>query len=104
MGPYEVVTSFDNGLEVSFVVNGHRLRLYHQPTSKQDFIQNVLQQREMELVQGKLFLLLLILKKKYEIEGVSPLPSCRFYTLAHDHGVHDFFSKSFIHEAVQSAH
>ena len=43
MGPYEVVTTFDNGSakfktiegsEVSFVVNGHRLRLYHQPTSK----------------------------------------------------------------------
>ena len=31
-----------------------------------------------------------------EIQGVSPLPSCRFYTLAHDHGVHDFFSKSYI--------
>ena len=31
-----------------------------------------------------------------EIQGVSPLPSCRFYTPAHDHGVHDFFSKSFI--------
>ena len=31
-----------------------------------------------------------------EIQGVSPLPSCRFYTLAHDHEVHDFFSKSFI--------
>ena len=31
-----------------------------------------------------------------EIQGVSPLPSSRFYTLAHDHGVHDFFSKSFI--------
>ena len=31
-----------------------------------------------------------------EIKGVSPLPSCRFYTLAHDHGVHDFFNKSFI--------
>ena len=51
MGPYEVVTAFDNGSvkiktiddsEISFVVNGHRIRLYHQPTSKQDFIQNVL--------------------------------------------------------------
>ena len=31
-----------------------------------------------------------------EIQGVSPLPSCRFYTLAHDHGVHDFFNKSSI--------
>ena len=31
-----------------------------------------------------------------EIQGVSPLPSCRFYTLVHDHGVHDFFKKSSI--------
>ena len=62
MRPYEVVTTFDNesvkiktidGSQVSFVVNGHRLRLYHQPTSKQDFIQNVLQQNEMELVEGE---------------------------------------------------
>ena len=60
MGPYEVVTTFDNGLveiktidgsQISFVVNGHRLILYHQPTSKQDFIQNVLQQNEIELVE-----------------------------------------------------
>ena len=51
MGPYEVVKDFDNGsveiktvdgMQISFVVNGHRLRIYHQPTSKQDFIQNVL--------------------------------------------------------------
>ena len=62
MGPYEVVTAFDNGSveiktidgsQVSFVVNGHRLRIYHQPTSIQDFIQNVLQQKEMELVEGE---------------------------------------------------
>ena len=60
MGPYEVVTAFDNGSvkiktidgsEISFLVNIHRLRLYHQLTSKQDFIQNVLQQNEMELVE-----------------------------------------------------
>ena len=60
MGPYEVVTAFDNGLveiktiddsQISFVVNGHILRLYHQPTSKQDFIHNILQQKEMELVE-----------------------------------------------------
>ena len=47
MGPYEVVIAFDNvsvkiktivGSQISFVLNGHRLRLYHQPTSKQDFI------------------------------------------------------------------
>ena len=62
MGSCEVVTTFDNGSvkiktiddsEVYFVVNGHRLRLYHQPTSKQDFIQNVLQQNEIELVEGE---------------------------------------------------
>ena len=60
MGPYEVVTDFDDrsveiktidGSQVSFVVNGHRLRIYHQPMSKQDFIQNVLQQNEIELVE-----------------------------------------------------
>ena len=62
MGAYEVFIAFDNGsvkiktidgTEVSFVVNGHRLKLYHQPTSKQDFIQNFLQQNEMELVEGE---------------------------------------------------
>ena len=62
MCPYEVVTSFDSGSvkiktidgsQISFVVNGHRLRLYHQLTSKQDFIQNVLQQNETELVEGE---------------------------------------------------
>ena len=31
-----------------------------------------------------------------EIQWVSPLPSCRFYTPPHDHGVHDFFKTSFI--------
>ena len=60
LGPYEVVTNFDNGLvklktidgsEVSFIVNGHRLRIYYQPTSRQDFVQNILQHREMELVE-----------------------------------------------------
>ena len=60
MGPYKVVPAFDNGSveintidgsQTSFVVNGHRLRLYHQPISKQYFVQNVLQQKEMELVE-----------------------------------------------------
>ena len=40
-----------DGSQISFVVNGHRLRIYHQPTSKQDFIQNVLQQNDMDLVK-----------------------------------------------------
>ena len=60
MGPYEVVTAFDNGSveiktidgsQISFIVNGHRLRLYHQPISKQDFMHNSLQQKKMELVE-----------------------------------------------------
>ena len=63
MGPYEVVTSFDNGSieiktidgsKISFVLNGNRLRLYHQPISKQDFIQNVLQEKEIELVEEEI--------------------------------------------------
>ena len=60
MGPYEVVTAFDNGSveiktiddsQTSFVINGHKLRLYHQPISRQDFVKNVLQQKEMEPVE-----------------------------------------------------
>jgi hypothetical protein len=48
LGPYEVVTMFDNGVvkiktiyneHVSFVVNGHRLKLYHKNVSKEDFMQ-----------------------------------------------------------------
>ena len=60
LSPYELVTTFDNGSvkiktndgsEASFIVNGHRLRLYHQPTSRQDFVQNILQHIEMELIE-----------------------------------------------------
>ena len=43
MGPYEVVIDFDNGSveiktiessQISFVLNGHKLRIYYQPISK----------------------------------------------------------------------
>ena len=60
MGPYEVVTSFDNGSvkintiddsQTSFAVNGNKLTLYHKQISRQDFMKNVLQQKEMELVE-----------------------------------------------------
>ena len=60
MGPYKVVTTFDNGSveikttddsQTSFVVNGHRLILYHKPISRQYFVKNVLQQKHMELVE-----------------------------------------------------
>ena len=62
LGPYEIVTAFDNGSvriktmddsNISFVVNGHRLRLYQKPISKNDFLQDILQQQTMELVQGE---------------------------------------------------
>ena len=47
MGPCEVVTAFNNGSveikaidgsQISFIVNKHRLRIYHWPISKQDFV------------------------------------------------------------------
>ena len=59
MGPYEIVTVFYNGSvkirtiddeQATFVVNGHRLKVYHKPLSKQEFIRNMSQQSELELV------------------------------------------------------
>ena len=50
MGPYEVDTVYDNGAiriknidekQTSLVVNGHRLKVYHKPLSKEDFVKNV---------------------------------------------------------------
>ena len=47
MDPYEVETMFDNSVVriktlddqvVSFIVKGHRLRLYHKPLSKEEFV------------------------------------------------------------------
>jgi hypothetical protein len=59
LGPYEVDTVYDNGLvkiktidadQTSFVVNGHCLKVYHKPLSKEDFVKHVLQSSEMQLV------------------------------------------------------
>jgi hypothetical protein len=59
MGPYEIDTIYDNGAvriktidenQTSLVVNGHRLKVYHKPLSKEDFVKNVLQTSEMKLV------------------------------------------------------
>ena len=36
--------------QATFVVNGHRLKVYHKPISKQEFIHNMIQQSELELV------------------------------------------------------
>ena len=51
MGQYKNKKIDDS--QTSFVVNRHRLRLYHQPISRQDFVKNVLQQKEMELVEDE---------------------------------------------------
>ena len=59
MGPYEIITIFYNGYvkistiddeQVTFVVNGHRLKLYHKPITKQEFIQGLAHQSDLELV------------------------------------------------------
>ena len=50
MGPYQVDAVFDNGTfrlstidenHTSFLVNGHRLKLYHHPASKDAFVKNI---------------------------------------------------------------
>ena len=47
LGPYEIEEIFDNGVfkiktideaSVSFVVNGHRLKIYNKPINKEDFM------------------------------------------------------------------
>jgi hypothetical protein len=62
LGPYEVEIVFDNGSvriktiddsQNSFVVNGHRLKVYHKPLSKDDFLQEVAKQVELKIVGGE---------------------------------------------------
>jgi hypothetical protein len=62
LGPYEVDTVSDNGAikikkiddgQVSFVVNGHRLKFYHKPISKEDFLQVMSTDKELALVDGE---------------------------------------------------
>jgi hypothetical protein len=62
LGPYEVETVYENGSvkiktidedQTSFIVNGHRLKVYHKPLSKEDFIKQVLQNSEMQLVSKR---------------------------------------------------
>ena len=37
----------------SFVVNGHRLKVYNKPLSKDDFLQEVAKQIELKIVGGE---------------------------------------------------
>ena len=59
-GPYEVEQVFDNDLvrictiddeKVSFLVNGHRLRLYQKPMSKDQFVSDLQTQEEFEIMK-----------------------------------------------------
>ena len=59
LGPYEVEQVFDNGSvrirtiddeKVSFLVNGHRLRLYQKPMSKGQFISDLQTHGEFEIM------------------------------------------------------
>jgi hypothetical protein len=62
LGPYEVDTVYDNGAikiktiddgQVSFVVNGHRLKFYHKSISKEDFLQVMSMEKALALVDGE---------------------------------------------------
>ena len=61
MGPYEIEAIFENGAmkiktiddqPTSFTINGHWLRLYHKPTSREEFTHQIQQQSDMEWVEG----------------------------------------------------
>jgi hypothetical protein len=62
LGPYEVVTAYDNGVvniktiddgQVPFVVNGHRLKLDHRSISKEYFLQVMSTDKALALVYGE---------------------------------------------------
>jgi hypothetical protein len=46
------IKTIDNG-QVSFVVNGHGLKLYHGPISKEDFLQVMSTNKALALVYGE---------------------------------------------------
>ena len=59
MGPYEVDVVFDNetvrlvtidDTRASFIINGHRLRLYHRSTSKDAFIKQLSEKSDLKVI------------------------------------------------------
>jgi hypothetical protein len=59
MGPYEIDTIYDNGSmklctivenRTPLMANGHRLRLYQKPMSKEEFIEDLIKQEKLEVV------------------------------------------------------
>ena len=62
MGPYEVDDVFDNGTvrlvtiddtRASFIENGHRLRLYHRPASKDAFIKHLSKKYGLKVINAE---------------------------------------------------
>jgi len=60
LGPYEIETIFDNGAvkiktideeKVTFLVNGHRIRIYHIPLTREKFIRNLQDNLHLKLVK-----------------------------------------------------
>ena len=59
MGPYEIETVFDNGIvklitivdaRTPLLANGHRLKLYHRPTSRDYFTKHVADNSDFEII------------------------------------------------------
>jgi hypothetical protein len=46
------IKKIDDG-QVSFTVNGHQLKLYHRPISKEDFLEVMLIDKALVLVNGE---------------------------------------------------
>ena len=59
MGPYNIETVFNNGAvklttiddaRTPLLANGHRLRLYHQPTSRDSFIKHIAVNPDFQII------------------------------------------------------
>jgi hypothetical protein len=59
MGPYEIDTVYDNGSirikkideqQTPLLVNGHRLRVYNKPLSKEEFLTHILQNSDIQMI------------------------------------------------------
>ena len=59
MGPYKIDTVYDNGSirikkidrhQTPLLMNGHQLRIYSKPLSKEEFLTHVLQNSDMQVI------------------------------------------------------
>ena len=60
LGPYEIEKFFDNGSvwvktidegNVTFLVNGNKLKLYQNPQSKEECVEEIVNKKELEMVE-----------------------------------------------------